>query len=801
MERDREFIKEFVIECREGLDRIDTDLVALEASPDDKARLNSIFRTLHTIKGNSGFLELTKTGTLAHAGETLLNQLRSGEMPMTSRVADLLMRLVDGLRRLIAEIEATTDEAATEVSQLVDEAIRYDPNSQAGATAVEPSTELAEERERSGFTSTLLDEDDLAATTSFQKPSAQSSLSPAPPVAVGLGKPVAPLKPAAEPITPVQPLVVPVNPQTAPPQVQAKAKPPVLETQPSPKTEQSDHGSSFASESILVQDPELSTIIRVPIDHLDHLMNLVGELVQARNRIVQIAANRSDDELLEPVQRLNTLTTELQAGVMRTRMQPVRNAWRKYPRIVRDLGKQCGKQVQLDMQGGDTELDKSMLETIADPLVHLVRNAIDHGIEKPYLRKIKGKPETGHLVVRAFQETGQVHIEVSDDGAGLDLERIRKKAVDAGIVAADRAMVISESELRNSVFLPGFTTADRVTELSGRGVGMDVVKTHIERIGGTIELQTRKDVGTTVRLTVPLTLAIVPAFVVICGGQRFAIPQINVAELLRLRGDEMAQAYENYHDTPVLRLREELLPIADLSARLGTQHSKPSSQRETLDILVLKTGSRRFALLVDELGDAQEIVVRPLGVLFSNRPEYSGAALMGDGQIALILDALGLARSCGLLASEQTLLSGPVTVRDEMPQFEDQVLICQVNGSRQIALPLSNVIRLEQIPLSAIESSSAGNMVQYRGNVLPIRQMAQIDLNTTTTIDADNQPLVIYRTSVSQIGLLVDRILEVIPRPVELQPVTLDASDQQDLKVTSTAIVLGRITDFVEATP
>ena len=798
MGRDREFIQEFVVECREGLDRIDTDLVALEASPEDKARLNNIFRILHTIKGNSGFLELTKTGSLANAGETLLNKLRTGELTTTSHVADLLMRLVDGLRRLVAEIEATSDEAIFDVSQLIEEANRAAASS-AAPSPHELSSANPSDSSSTGSISTLLDEGDLTATTSFQT---QPSDKPAPAVS---HVPVASdAKPVITPVNVPTPLLAsnkptPVAPVKASPP--APVKPPVVEFGSDVINDKSDMGSSFSAASIVAQDPELSTIIRVPIDHLDHLMNLVGELVLARNRIVQIASDRADDELFEPVQRLNTLMTELQAGVMRTRMQPVRNAWRKYPRIVRDLGKQCGKLVQLDLQGGDTELDKSMLETIADPLVHLVRNAIDHGIEKPYLRKIKGKPETGRLIVRAFQESGQVHIEVSDDGAGLDLDRIRKKIVDAGIVAPDRALVISESELRNSVFLPGFTTADRVTEMSGRGVGMDVVKTNIERIGGTIELQTQKDVGTTVRLTVPLTLAIVPAFVVFCGGQRFAIPQINVAELLRLRGDEMRLAYENYHDTRVLRLRGELIPIADLSLKLGRHAPVSDVPRESLDILVLKTGSRRFALLVDELADAQEIVVRPLGVLFSNRPEYSGAALMGDGQIAVILDVLGIARSCGLLTSEQTLLAGPVTVREEIPPLEDQVLICRVDGDRQIALPLSEVVRLEQIALSSIENSSGGQVVQYRGDVLPIRQLTRPSpSNASDVADSDLRPVVIYRSADAQVGLLVDHIVDVASRPADLRPMTPSIDQLDNCKVTARAILLGRVTDFLEVT-
>ena len=539
MSRDREFIREFVVECREGLDRIDTELVALEATPGDAGRLNTILRTLHTIKGNSSFLDFTRLGELAHAGEALLAKLRDRQLEMTPGIADALLRMSSALRQLVAVIDSTGDEGMDEQALLVQELREWTAGSANAPGPVAATIDIPrEEIGKPGVTPSKA----AFSETSSLPPQPQAG-SESPPVAkVGL------------------PPVVATSPLESPPGAAPVTPPPA----------RGGPASDPASVSMMT-DSELATVIRVPIEQLDHLMNLVGELVLARNHIVQIVSGRQDDELTEPVQRLKVLMTSLQDGVMRTRMQPVRTAWRRYPRIVRDLGKQCGKQVELELQGGDTELDKSMLEAIADPLVHLVRNAVDHGIEKPYLRKIKGKPETGRLVVRAFQESGQVHIEISDDGAGLDLERVRQKAVAAGILTPERALVVSESELQESVFLPGFTTADRVTGLSGRGVGMDVVKTTVEQIGGTIELETRKDVGTTVRLTVPLTLAIIPAFLVFCGRQRFAVPQLNVVELLRLRGDEQRQACDHFHDAPVLRLRGELLPLADLCLRLGLE--------------------------------------------------------------------------------------------------------------------------------------------------------------------------------------------------------------------------------------
>ncbi len=801
MNHDQEYIREFVAESREGLDRIDNVLVALEANPGDRSGLDVVFRALHTIKGNAGFLEFPKLGAVAHAGESLLSKLFGGTLTVSGDVADVLLRLVDAIRNVLAEVEETGREGANDHKALIQELERW--TKMAGGGVEKPASnkstgELGGVSPRTGNEPIQASSEPVRGLTPTGSPNEM------------VQEPTA----AYAPASPVQP------PKVAPP----KGPQPqiVVEEGPSESVLQKGDSSSISILGGRSSDGEHSSFIRVQIDHLDELMNLVGELVLTRNRIVQIASSRQDDEMTEPIQRLHRLTAALQDGVMRTRMQPVRNAWRKYPRIVRDLAKQCGKLCEVELQGGDTELDKSMLEAIADPLVHLVRNAIDHGIEKPYLRKIKGKPETGRLLVRAFQESGQVHIEVSDDGAGLDLERIRKKAVEAGIIAAERAHQVSESDLRNSVFLPGFTTADKVTNLSGRGVGLDVVKTCVEEIGGTIELQTRKDVGTTIRLTVPLTLAIVPAIMVACGQQRFAVPQINVVEMLHLRGEEQQHACDHFHDTPVLRLRGELLPMADLCAKLGVQSRYAGSRsretsmdspqtpnshefgydatRETLDIVVLKTGTRRYALLVDEIGDAQEIVVKPLGELLSSQTEYSGAAMLGDGNIALILDVLGIARSAGLFTAEQTMLSGPVTVREEIARLDEQVLVCTVDGEHQIALPLANVVCLEQVLSATVEHSATGDMVQYRGEILTLHPLSQRPSPATTVGEPEVLSVVIYRTADAQLGLLVDHIVDIAPRPMDLKPIELAKDSDSRHRVIGTAVVLGRVTDFLQVT-
>ncbi len=774
MSHDQEILQEFVVECREGLDRIDAVLVALEAAPEDKSRLDVVFRILHTIKGNAGFLEFPKLGAIAHAGESLLSKLVNGSLNVNPQVADLLLRLVDVIRNIVAEVDAsgtegdlTNEDLIRELTDWTTKASKETPSDQLKPSIVKPKVPDSTSTQQEPVRTYDADVSKGAADTKTQVLDKSEILA---------------------------------QPVTAEPKIGQLESPSFVEP-PRPATNTaslSDAGSGASLSSRVFSEPEQSTVIRVQIDHLDDLMNLVGELVLTRNRIVQITASRQDDELTEPIQRLNRLTAALQDGVMRTRMQPVRNAWKKYPRIVRDLAKQCGKQCEIELQGGDTELDKSMLEAIADPLVHLVRNSIDHGIEKPYLRRIKGKPETGRLLVRAFQESGQVHIEISDDGAGLDLERIRKKAVEVGIIPREKELLATESELRNSIFLPGFTTADKVTSLSGRGVGMDVVKTSIEQIGGTIELHSQKDLGTTIRLTVPLTLAIVPAVMVACGSQRFAIPQINVVEMLRLEGEERYLACDLFYDTPVLKLRGELLPMADLGEKLHIHSSSGISIREKLEILVLKSGTRRFALLVDAIGDAQEIVVKPLGDLLASQTEYSGAALMGDGSIALILDVLGIARSAGLLESEKTLFHDSSVAPVLDPGLEQQVLICEVDGTRQIAIPLADVVCLEKISSAKIEKSLTGEVVQYRGEILPLHQLSQNRLEVSTPAsDEQFLSVVIYRVAETWMGLLVDRIIDVAQRPTDLRSAEAIVQPNGPATVVGTAVVLGRVTDFL----
>src|SRR5208283_5423230 len=342
--------------------------------------------------------------------------------------------------------------------------------------------------------------------------------------------------------------------------------------------------------------------------------------------------------------------TELQEEVMKTRLQPIGNIWSQFPRTVRDVALGCGKEVDIEMEGKETELDKTIIEAIKDPLTHLVRNSVDHGIELPQVRSKAGKPCTGRLTLRAFHEGGQVNIEISDDGAGLNRDRICEKAIERGLVSAQQTARMTEREIFNLIFLPGFSTAEKVTNVSGRGVGMDVVKTNVERIGGAVEVQSTAGQGTTVRVRIPLTLAIIPALIVSCNGERYAIPQISLLELAWLEDGEARSAIEMVHGVPVYRMRGRLLPLVYLSRALQLAEKEHAAENEdAVNIVVLQAGDRPFGLVVDEINDTEEIVVKPLRKQLKTLKTFAGSTIMGDGKVALILDVLGLAQRASVV--------------------------------------------------------------------------------------------------------------------------------------------------------
>ena len=514
--------------------------------------------------------------------------------------------------------------------------------------------------------------------------------------------------------------------------------------------------------------------IRVDVALLDKVMNLVGELVLARNQVLQFASRMKDSGFVAVSQRLNLITTELQAGVMKTRMQPIGNIWGQFPRTVRDVALGCGKEVGIEMEGKETELDKTIIEAIKDPLTHLVRNSVDHGIELPADRVKAGKARSGRLILRAFHEGGQVNIEISDDGAGLDADRIRKKALERGVITADQATHMAEREIFNLIFLPGFSTAEKVTNVSGRGVGMDVVKTNVEKIGGTVDVQSTRGQGTTVRVKIPLTLAIIPALVVTCGGDRYAIPQVSLIELVRLKADEVGKGIELVHGSPVYRLRGRLLPLVYLNRELKLAANAPSTTTDdsAVNIIVLQADGRQFGLVVDQINDTEEIVVKPLRKQLKTVKTFAGSSIMGDGKVALILDVLGLAQRASVITeTRDRAVTGKVAETASTIEQKQTFLLFAGPGDSRMAIPLSTLARLEEFPATQVEMSGSQWVTQYRGQILPLIRLSVVleerrnrlrDLQALPAVDSAPVQVLVLNHDGRSFGLVVERIVDIV---------------------------------------
>ena len=554
-----------------------------------------------------------------------------------------------------------------------------------------------------------------------------------------------------------------------------------------------------SAEAAAVQKPSaVDSAIRVDVGQIDRLMNLVGELVLARNQIVQATSQNPDPALLTAVQRVNLITSELQESVMKTRMQPIGNVWSKFPRIIRDLCHELGRDVALTMEGNQTELDRTIIEAIKDPMTHLIRNAIDHGIEPPADRSAAGKPSQGHLILRAFHEGGQVNIEISDDGKGIDAQRVIAKALQRGLVTQDQISRMSHREQFDLIFLPGVSTAEKVTNVSGRGVGMDVVRTNIERIGGNVNLDSEPGHGTTIRIKIPLTLAIIPALIVGCGGDRFAIPAASLVELVRIEGDQVAKSIEHIHEAPVYRLRGNLLPLVYLVNELNL----PAGRREedALFLIVLQAEGRLFGLVVDNIQDTEEIVVKPLAQEMKGLGVYAGATIMGDGRVALILDVLGLARRASLLEESGRLATREArgkTVDADSAAESRSLLLARV-GHNRIAIPLSCVARLEEIALGKIESAGKTEVIQYRGRIMSVLRLSDVlgiegETYAPSASGEDRLlPLVVCALKSSNVGVIVDSIEDIVEDHFEIQ------TREGQLGILGSAIVQQKVTDLLD---
>lgn len=529
--------------------------------------------------------------------------------------------------------------------------------------------------------------------------------------------------------------------------------------------------------------------IRVSVEVLEDLMTLVSELVLARNQLLQLGRAQQNSPFTVPLQRLSHITSDLQEGVMKTRMQPIGNAWNKLPRLVRDLARETGKRIELAMHGAETELDRQVLEFIKDPLTHMVRNSADHGLETTAERRAAGKPETGRITLNAFHEGGHIIIEIADDGRGLNTGRIAEKAVAQGLATEVELAQMSEAAIQQFIFRPGFSTAAQVTAVSGRGVGMDVVKTNIEKIGGTIELASREGRGTTVTIKIPLTLAIVSALIVECAGERFAIPQISVVELVRTGGGSDT-AIERINTTPVLRLRDRLLPLVRLSSLLALEEDERAEGAESF-IVVAKVGTENFGLIVDRVFDTEEIVVKPVAPILRDITLFSGNTILGDGSVIMILDPNGIARAVGIGAAAGAERAGLVeAARAEAggSGTRTSLLLFRAGGAEPKAVPLGLVARLEEIGAERIERAGARAMVQYRGRLMPLVPMG-VELDGASR---PRRPVLVFSDGGRSMGLVVDEILDVVEDVVNIQLGSARPG------ILGSAVIAGRATEIID---
>jgi len=562
------------------------------------------------------------------------------------------------------------------------------------------------------------------------------------------GEPAAPAAtPPPTPAVETAPATEGEAPPTSEPKPEPKAEPPAAEKNADAEDRQ---GKSLSDGSI-----------RVDVGLLDKLMNLVGELVLARNQVLQYTNTAPENGLNATTQRLNLITTELQESVMKTRMQPIGNVWSKFPRVVRDLSVSFGKRVEVEMEGKDTELDKTIIEAIKDPLTHIVRNAVDHGMETAEEREAAGKPAQGTLHLRAFHEGGQVNIEISDDGRGIDPQKVLAKALQRGLVTQEQTSRMTERSILALIFYPGFSTAEKVTNVSGRGVGMDVVRSNIEKIGGTVDLQSQFGRGTTLRIKIPLTLAIVPALIVRTAGDRFALPQVNLLELVRLEGETATKGIEWVRGAPVYRLRGQLLPLVHLNRTLGLPDGPPKEEDE-INIVVLQADERVFGLVVDEILDTEEIVVKPLGKQLKSLDAFAGATIMGDGAVALILDVLGLTHRAGLAAVSRRVAEAEAAELQAREDDKQTMLLFQAGENRRVAIPLSDVARLEEFDAGVIERAGSTEVVQYRGHILPLLRLSELLGRRSLASEDATFHVVVYKNGSSSVGLIVDRILDIV---------------------------------------
>jgi two-component system chemotaxis sensor kinase CheA len=754
-----DLLREFLTETSESLDTVDNQLVRFEQEPNNAKILDNVFRLVHTIKGTCGFLGLPRLEALAHAAETLMGKFRDG-MPVTGQAVTLILTTIDRIKEILGQLEATEAEPDGSDQDLIDElqamverGMKAMSEPAASAAPAQPAVaegilvpQLLERPLRPGEVS--LDELERA----FRETAIEIA---SPPTAPAAPAPVAQAEPAPAP-------------HAAP----AKETKPVA--------------AKPAADEVHEADKVANQSIRVNVDTLEHLMTMVSELVLTRNQLLEISRRNEDTEFKVPLQRLSNVTAELQEGVMKTRMQPIGNAWQKLPRIVRDLSGELHKQIELEMHGADTELDRQVLDLIKDPLTHMVRNSADHGLETPAERAAAGKPEQGTIRLSAYHEGGHIIICIADNGRGLNTERIKAKAISSGLVSEAELEKMTEAQIHKFIFAPGFSTAAAVTSVSGRGVGMDVVRTNIDQIGGTIDIKSVAGEGSSVTIKIPLTLAIVSALIVEAAGDRFAIPQLAVVELVRARANS-EHRIERIKDTAVLRLRNKLLPLMHLKKLLKIDDGS-SSDPENGFIVVTQVGSQTFGIVVDGVFHTEEIVVKPMSTKLRHIDMFSGNTILGDGAVIMIIDPNGIAKALGASgAASHEINDENAASRAGSTDQLTSLLVFRAGSAQPKAVPLGLVTRLEEIAADKIELSNGRYMVQYRDQLMPLVQMAGVSVQTS-----GSQPILVFADDRRSMGLVVDEIIDIVE-----EKLNIEVAGQQD-GILGSAVIKGQATEVID---
>ncbi|MFO1242253.1 MAG: chemotaxis protein CheW [Rickettsiales bacterium] len=747
-----DLISEFITETSESISMLDQELVKLEQNPEDTEILSNIFRLVHTIKGTCGFLGLPRLESVAHAGENVLGRVRDKEIPASPAAISLVLEALDAIRNIIEYLAANGKEPEGNDDSLRSRLNEFALSGGKSTAAAAPTPPPAPKIEPA---------DPLNPTEA----ELQAIFDAAP----GPGE--APKAFAQEPAK----------------KEEAAASVPVAKELPKAIKEEAIQ-QGLKTDAKAGQDALANQSIRVNLDVLENLMRMVGELVLIRNQLLQISRTRDDSEFSSPLQQLSHITTELQEGVMKTRMQPIGNAWSKFPRLIRDLSMELNKKIELKMLGAETELDRQLLELIKDPLTHMVRNSCDHGLEGPEDRLAAGKPETGTVTLSAYHEGGHIIVDIIDDGRGISIERVKAKAIQNKLATEAEIEQMSEQQIMQFIFRAGFSTAEKVTSVSGRGVGMDVVRTNIEKIGGTVELQSKVGFGSTFHIKIPLTLAIVSVMIVESSKQRFAIPQINVVELVRT-GKDAEYKVEIINGTPVLRLRETLLPMISLAKVLGMPETPFDHKKENRYVVVCRVGANDFGLIVDSIYDTEEIVVKPVSEKLSHINVYSGNTVLGDGSVIMILDPTGILRRIegeALSAAAKGSLSTETT--DEL-LAEDMVsfLLFSTGVGAPKAVALELVARLEELDASQVEYSNGRPVVQYREDLMLLTTTGDMPIPTEGAFEA-----IVFAYDGKSVGLVVKEVLDILSAPPRVQ---IGSKDDTYL---GSLVMNGRTTDVLD---